>query len=90
MYIKVLDSNINIRSGVSAKNGKEYTIREQQAYLIGDLERGEITLMLTDKQEPYPPNDYQFDLERSIKRGRFGQLEIRPVLIPAASVKAVA
>lgn len=91
MKVVVESTQVEVKSGVSQKNGKPYEIREQRALIVSDRLRGEVKLLLEKDQAPYAVGDYVFDLERSIYIGSFQSLRFAPVLVPAggSSVRSV-
>jgi len=92
LKIEVKSPEVTQKSGVSAKSGKPYNIREQEAYahVFGrdgklQLYPVRISLTLADDAAPYAPGVYQLD-PSCIYVDRFGGLAIaRPRLIPLAS-----
>lgn len=89
MKIIVESEIVSTRSGVSQRTNKPYTMREQKALLKGDRLAGEISLQLADDQSPYPVGEYDIDFERSVGLSRFGQLEIRAVVLKAGKPVSV-
>ena len=83
--VKIIVENTKVRetAGTSKKTGKDFLIREQRALLHGDRIRGEVRLMLEQEQEPYPPGEYEIDLERSVYIGSYQSLRFNPVLVAA-------
>lgn len=73
------NSEASSRSGTS-RDGRPYTIRSQEARLVGELIAGPITVSLTDTQPPYPPGEYLLDLDKSVRIGQYGSLQISPRL----------
>lgn len=92
---------VDVKSGTSAKTGKPYSIREQEAWVQTYGKDGKpyphpqkFKLTLDDDQpEPYPLGAYIVD-PSSIYIDRFGQLSIRarlrqaPAPAPAQVAKA--
>lgn len=97
LKIEVKTNEVQVKSGVSAKSGKPYNIRTQEAYAHTFDKDGRpapypvrVVLTLPDGGFPYQPGTYQLD-PRCIYVDRFGSLAIsRPVLTPAQSLKAAA
>jgi hypothetical protein len=89
--IEVKSPAIIERSGVSAKTGKPYSIREQEAYAHTFDKDGHlmpypvrIRLSLGPQQPPYAPGNYQLD-PSCIYVDQFGGLTLsRPRLLPIA------
>lgn len=85
------------KSGIAAKTGKPYNIREQEAWMYccgrdGQVQKHpqKIKLTLDDDQKlPYPIGQYILD-PASIYVDRFGQPAIRARLRSAAAVAAPA
>ena len=71
-----------VRENSGEKNGKPWRIREQPAFLRGERVAGEINLILEEGQAPYALGDYELDVERSVKIGRWGRLELYAKLAP--------
>lgn len=94
--IEVKDATVQTRSGVSAKTGKPYNIREQEAYAYVFGRDGKpapypvrISLSLPDNGPGYNPGTYSLD-PSCIYVDRFGGLAIsKPRLLPLV-VKAAA
>lgn len=92
LKIEIKDSNVHVKSGVSAKTGKPYNIREQEAYAHVFAKDGKlaaypvrINLSLPDEGPGYNPGTYQLD-PSCIYVDRFGSLAIsRPRLLPLVS-----
>lgn len=97
LKIEVKDGTVQTRSGVSAKTGKPYNIREQEAYAYVYGKDGKpapypvrISLSLPDNGPGYNPGAYQLD-PACIYVDRFGSLAIaRPRLLPLVSQAAPA
>lgn len=96
LKIEIKSAEVFVKSGVSAKTGKPYNIRTQEAYAHVYDKSGHpapypvrIVLSLPDTGPAYNPGTYQLD-PRCIYVDRFGSLAIaRPVLVPA-QLKAAA
>lgn len=94
--IEIQSGEVRTKSGVSARTGKPYTIREQDGYAHTCDRHGKpnpypvrLAISLADDQPPYQPGLYTLAPE-SLYTNRFNQLEISPVLKPmvAAQPKA--
>ncbi|MDO9449342.1 MAG: single-stranded DNA-binding protein [Rugosibacter sp.] len=94
--IEVSSAEVLTKSGIAAKTGKPYTIREQEAYAHTVSQDGtpqkypsRIKVMLKDNQQPYAPGFYTIAPE-SFFVDRFDSLDIGLILRPinAAAVKA--
>lgn len=83
-------SNASVKSG-TRRDGRAYSIREQECWLHSNGEIRKVTVPLSREQEAYKPGIYELD-DQSFEVGRFGQLEIgRAVLRPrVASATRVA
>lgn len=95
--IEIESAETVTKSGVAAKTGKPYSIREQKAYAYTVAPDGKpnryptsIKISLRDEQPPYQPGLYTLS-PASLYTNKFDQLEIGPILVPmAATVKAAA
>ncbi|MCB1561414.1 MAG: hypothetical protein KDI75_10030 [Xanthomonadales bacterium] len=79
---------VHQKDGTSARTGKPYTIREQDAWLdTGDSYPAKISITLGDNDWPFQPGEYI--ITNPLQPGRFGRLEVpRDLgLVPLASVK---
>lgn len=92
--IEVLTQVVDTKSGTSAKTGKPYSIREQEAWAYTYARDGKpnphpqrIRLTLDDDQAAYPLGNYQID-PASIYVDRFNQIAIRAVLRPLVAAQA--
>lgn len=76
MKIEVKSAEVGTKSGVSRKNGKPYSIREQVAWLhnASDPYPQRCVLQLEDDQQPYGPGMYETAEE--LRVGSFGRLEV--------------
>ena len=82
--IEVIDTNVQVQSGTSNRNGRPYTIRKQEAWahLFGQRYPTKIEISLEDGQLPYQPGQYQLSAE-SLYVGKFARLEVgRVKLVP--------
>lgn len=97
LKITITSTAIQTKSGTSNKTGKPYEIREQAAWihLVGEDGKPhpyptQMMLMLEKNQHPHGLGDYILH-PSSIQSGRFGSLQIKPLLLPAQqAVKAAA
>lgn len=95
--IEIDNPEVRTKSGVSARTGKPYTIREQKGYAYlcdreGKPNKHPSTLVITlgDDQPPYAPGFYTLS-PSSFYTDRFDNLALSPVLVPVAQqVKAAA
>jgi len=92
LKIQVETMMVDAKNGTSAKTGKPYSIREQEAWMYGFDREGKqhphpqrIRLTLDDDQQPYPVGTYQLD-PSSIYVDRFNQIAIRARLRAVAQV----
>lgn len=94
LKIEVSTTVIDQKSGVSAKTGKPYSIREQEAWAFFSDRSGKpnphptkIKLTLDDEQTAaYPLGLYQLD-PSSLYADRFGQVAIRAKLRPMVAAQ---
>lgn len=89
--VEIKSSDVRTKSGVSAKTGKPYSIREQDGYAFTHGRDGKLNpypvrlrISLGDDQAAYEPGNYML-CPSSLYTNRFDQLEVSPVLIPEAS-----
>lgn len=95
LKIQVETEMIDTKAGTSAKTGKDYCIREQEAWMFGVGRDGKpqphpqrIKLTLDDDQKgPYPIGAYTLD-PSSLYVDRFGQIAIRARLKAVAAASA--
>lgn len=94
--IEVTSAEVRTKSGTSARTGKPYNIREQDAYAYTVGRDGQpqkypqkIVINLGDDQAPYPLGMYQPAAE-SFYVDRFGGLSLGLVLkpLPVSAAKA--
>ena len=86
--IEVQSTDIDSRSGTSARTGKPYTIRSQEMYLhTGKAYPELVKINLGDDQQAYPKGVYTLSAD-SFFQGKFQSIGFRPVLIPLAAAKA--
>lgn len=83
LKVQVETTAFDLKQGTSAKTGKPYSIREQEAWMFGYGRDGKpqphpqkIKLTLDDDQQPYEIGTYQID-PASLYVDRFGQVAIR-------------
>ena len=83
LKVQVETTMFDLKQGTSAKTGKPYSIREQEAWMFGYGRDGKpqphpqkIKLTLDDDQQPYETGTYQID-PASLYVDRFGQVAIR-------------
>lgn len=83
LKVEVATTMVNEKRGTSAKTGKAYCIREQEAWVTTYDREGKqqphpqkFNLTLDDDQKPYELGNYIID-PASIYVDRFGQLAIR-------------
>lgn len=83
LKIQVETMVVAAKNGTSAKTGKPYSIREQEAWMFGYDREGKphphpqrIRLTLDDDQKPYEIGEYILD-PSSIYVDRFNQIAIR-------------
>lgn len=86
--IEIQSAEVRVKSGVSARTGKPYQIREQDGYAHTFDRHGKpnsypvrLSVSLGDDQQPYPVGVYSLAPE-SLYTNRFNQLEISPILKP--------
>ena len=75
--IEIDNTDVDIFSGNSKRDGKPFSIRKQRAWahLSGDKYPSGIEIVLEEGQAPYQPGAYMLAPE-SVFVGRFGRLEI--------------
>ena len=78
--IEIQSDVVRTKSGVSARTGKPYSIREQEAYVHTMDQQGnprpypqQLVLSLPEDRPPYPPGSYILAPE-SFYTNRFNQL----------------
>lgn len=93
--IEIESAEVKTKSGIAAKTGKPYSMREQNgwAYLMGRDGKPlrhpvQFCLTLRDDQPPYPPGNYTLS-SASLYTNKFDQFEVSPVLVPVAAAAAV-
>lgn len=95
LKVTVETEAVDVKNGTSAKTGKPYSIREQEAWILMYGKDGKpyphpqkFKLTLDDDQEkPYPLGQYILD-PASLYIDRFGQIAIRARLRPAPAAPA--
>lgn len=95
--IEVASAEVFTKSGIAAKSGKPYTIREQEAFAYvvdrnGNPQKypAKIRINLNDDQAPYAVGNYQIAPE-SFYVDRFGGLTLGLILraqVPLSAAKA--
>mgnify|MGYP003378260493 CR=1 FL=1 len=92
--IEIETADTKTKSGVSARTGKPYSMREQRGYAYTVDQNGKpnkypstLTLTLRDEQAAYQPGLYTL-APGSLYTNKFDQLEISPVLIPIVAASA--
>lgn len=95
--IEVASAEVFTKSGIAAKSGKPYTIREQEAFAYVTDRNGQpqkypakIRINLNDDQAPYAVGNYTIS-PSSFYVDRFGGLTLGLILassVPAAVAKA--
>ena len=92
--VEVVTSVFDMKSGTSARTGKPYSIREQEAwaYLVGADGKPhphpqKIKITLGDDQQPYQPGNYILS-PASLYVDKYGQLSIRASLSPSIAAAA--
>jgi len=83
LKVQVETTMVDLNQGTSAKTGRPYSIREQEAWMFCYGRDGKpqpfpqkIKLTLDDDQQPYASGTYQID-PASLYVDRFGQVAIR-------------
>jgi hypothetical protein len=81
--IEITSTEYTTRKGTSQRTGKEYSMNEQFAYMHrpNDPYPEKIKLTLDNGQAPYAAGNYDLH-HSSFSVGRFGGIEVRPVLVP--------
>lgn len=81
IVIEVVSTHVETRSGTS-KQGRAYTINEQEAYLHnGNAYPVKIKINLENGQPAYQPGNYNLH-PSSFYADRYNSIAIRPLLIP--------
>jgi len=88
--IEIDNAEVKTKSGVSARTGKPYSIREQRGYAYlcdreGKANRHPSTLIISlrDDQAPYAAGFYTLS-PASFYTDKFDNLSLSPVLVPLA------
>lgn len=83
IIIEIVSQDFKIRSGVSSRTNKNYSMREQIAFVHKKGERypEKIKITLEDNQAPYPAGNYDL-APSSFYVDKYDSLCVRPVLIP--------
>lgn len=76
--VEIRSDEIRMKSGISARTNKNYSIREQDGFihLPGEPYPQRCCMMLEEGAAPYQPGIYELD-PASFFVGRFGQVNIR-------------
>jgi hypothetical protein len=82
IMIEIASTEIKSRSGISARTGNAYSMREQIGYLHkGEIYPERIKITLEDNQTPYAIGKYDLSTA-SFYVDKFDAVAVRPVLIP--------
>lgn len=87
--IRIEDTTVSTRSGVSQRTQKPYSMREQKGYLLGlGKYPVEINITLPDDVDAYPVGDYI--IETPLTVGRFNRPELNRNLglVPQKAARA--
>jgi len=89
MKLRVKAQQVNERK-ITAKTGKEYTFREQQAVVELGEERRVINLSLDDTQAAYPVGEYEvldgsFEVDRNGNLALKRRLALKPLTVVAGA-----
>lgn len=89
LTIEIESTELNIKSGNSARTGKPYQIREQTGYVHIPPNKypQPIKITLEDDAQPYQPGKYQL-ADNSFFVGRYDDLQMRPRLVPVVASTA--
>lgn len=84
LTVEIQTADFTTKAGNSARTGKPYAIREQVGYVKFSNQPYPVQIKLTleDNAAPYAPGKYVLG-ENSFFVGRFGDLQVRPRLVPA-------
>lgn len=87
-----IKESAKVRTGISKRTGKEYSINEQKAILETDNMKMPVDLALPDGHKGYAVGEvFNWDIESDMRAGRYGpELTREWTLIPvrAATAKA--
>ena len=93
--IEIESAETKTKSGVSARTGKPYSMREQRGYVYVIGSEGKpnrhpspLVFTLRDEQPAYAPGFYTLAPE-SLYTNKFDQLEVFPVLLPMTAASSV-
>ncbi|MGV8955919.1 MAG: single-stranded DNA-binding protein [Cypionkella sp.] len=87
--IRVKNTDVEIKEGISGKTGKPYKLFLQEAEAETAEYRAKLELSLPDNGKPYAVGEYLVDWNRSIVVDQYGQfrftrqLVLTPVAAPA-------
>jgi hypothetical protein len=89
LVIEIESTDLNVKSGTSARTGKPYQIREQTAYVHIPPNKypQPVKITLDDDAQAYAPGKYQL-ADSSFFVGRFDDLQMRPRLVPVVAAAA--
>lgn len=78
MKIEIRDTDVKVKSGTSARTGKDYSIREQEAWAHLDDKPypSRVVVTVDDDAPPYEPGYYDV-APQSFFVGRFDQMMFR-------------
>lgn len=76
MRITIRNPELQIKSGTSAKTGKPYEMRWQEAVAENDHFRMPCRIPLDKEQQPWPAGEYEFDFEANVKIDEYGEWRI--------------
>lgn len=87
MKLKVKSVNVFDRK-ITAKSGKDYVFREQEAIVEMGEERRIMVLSLEEGQQPYPVGEYEvldasFEVDRNRNLALKRRLALKPVTVAA-------
>jgi len=94
--VQIASTAVNTKTGISQRTKKEYSMREQIAWIYMFDQQGKpnphpqsITLLLDGDDAPYPIGDYLLT-PSSFYVGTFGSIKVRPKLEPVKKLVAAA
>lgn len=94
--VNIASTAVNVKAGISQRTKKEYSMREQIAWVYMFDQQGRpnphpqsITLILDGDDAPYPVGDYLLS-PASFYVGPFGSVKVRPKLEPLKKPMAAA
>lgn len=80
MRLTFSSTHVDTKGGNSAKTGKPWTRREQEAIAETERFRMPVRITLGDQQAPYAPGVYTLDFDASVTVGQWGDLQFARVL----------